>query len=67
MQNARTREGRQEEINKLLEMDKITFEEWVELCDETGNVPKADLLDIIEKRKLMPQVIGEEDELPEMQ
>ena len=67
LQNARTREGRQEEINKLLEMDKITFEEWVELCDETGNVPKADLLDIVEKRKLMPQVIGEEDELPEMQ
>ena len=67
LQNARTREGRQEEINKLLEMDKITFEEWVELCDETGNVPKADLLDIVEKRKLMPQGIGEEDELPEMQ
>ena len=47
-------EARQQENDKLLEMQQITFEEWVEASD-AGTVPKNTYQRIIEKRKMNPQ------------
>lgn len=62
LQNARTREGKQAEINKLLEMNLISLEEWAILCEGDGNIPKAAILEMLSKRKKEAT-----NELPEMQ
>jgi len=50
--NSFTREAQQNVIDRLLEAQQITLEEWVELATDTSPVPKHGLESIIERRKI---------------
>lgn len=47
-------EARQQENDKLLEMQQISFEEWVDVS-EAGTIPKSAYERVIEKRKINAQ------------
>lgn len=52
-------EARQQENDKLLEMQQITFDEWVE-ASESGTIPKAAYERIIERRKQKQEQMEQE-------
>lgn len=52
-------EARQQENDKLLEMQQINFEEWVEVS-EPGTIPKAAYEKIVERRKRNQQAMMEQ-------
>ena len=59
-------EARQQENDKLLEMQMLNFEEWVEVS-EPGTIPKAAYEKIVERRKRNQQAMMEQQAMMQQQ
>ncbi|MEG3029485.1 MAG: hypothetical protein RR827_03710 [Oscillospiraceae bacterium] len=54
-------------LKELFLADKISFEEYVSALDDSSNVPKAKLLDIVAKRQALQEQMAQEQLLMEQQ
>lgn len=62
--DALTNEAIKQELDVLLNSNKIMFDEYVYLLPENGNLPKNKLIEIVERQKLQQELMAQQQMLP---